>query len=80
MKKEVKMFTVKCDCCEENYEGEEFAAWTDYDHARDNALDSQWIEKEAQDEHEDAMHFCPECFTINDDDIVTTKNGITFQN
>lgn len=75
-----QLYTVQCDCCKKNYEGEDFAFWHEFDDARQYALDEGWIEKEAESEHDDELHFCPDCFTIDDDDMVTTKNGIQFQN
>jgi len=78
----LQMFTVQCDCCKENYSDDHngWSCWSEFDSARQQALDKGWIEKAAESEHDDLMHFCPKCFTIDDEDIITTKSGIKFQN
>lgn len=76
------MFTVQCDCCGLNYmdDNSGFAFWHDSDDAWQYAADEGWIKNAVESEHDDYQHFCSDCFTINDDDIVTTKNGVTFEN
>lgn len=71
------MYTIQCDCCKENYSSSDFSAWHEYDDARQWAIDDGWVENEHRD---GADHYCPKCFSIDRDDMVTTSNGITFQN
>lgn len=77
-----QMFTVKCDCCDKKYSNDEYDVhvWHDFDDAWAWASDDGWIERGAESEEDDLMHFCPDCFAIDEDDMVTTNNGITFQN
>lgn len=62
MIKEVTMYTVICDNCGHDVNKDaEYSAWNDRDYAVECALESDWIEK-------DDKHYCPECFSYDDDD------------
>tara|TARA_R110002126_G_scaffold277398_1_gene423248 strand:+ start:149 stop:397 length:249 start_codon:yes stop_codon:yes gene_type:complete len=76
MEKEITMYTIECDLCKTQFvdEHEGFVAWADYDGARDNALDSEWTENVEQGKKD--KHYCPECYSINDnDEVVNKKTG-----
>lgn len=80
MKVEITMYTLKCDICGKHFEDEHngFCAWNDFQGAKDNATDSDWVENT---EIEDT-HYCPDCITFNDEDEVINKaNGeLLFKN
>ncbi len=55
------MFTVICDNCGVDVnKGQEYTCWNDEAYAEDIAIESGQTE-------EDEKHFCPNCFTYNDD-------------
>ncbi|MEK9157712.1 MAG: hypothetical protein AAB638_00835 [Patescibacteria group bacterium] len=63
MIKKVEMYTVVCDNCGKDVcEGEEYSAWNDSDYAREIATESGWHETD------DDKHYCPDCFTFDDND------------
>ena len=69
MIKEVTMFTVVCDNCgSDANEGEEYSCWNDKGYAIDTAMELDWIE-------EDDKHYCPKCFTYDDDDNLVILQG-----
>ena len=78
MKKEIKMYTVKCDLCNTHFTDEHtgFVGWTDYEGARENAMDSEWIENWQQGEEQ--KHYCPDCYTVNNEDEVVDKKTSAF--
>lgn len=62
MVKEVKMYTVICDCCGADVnEDEEFSCWSDAGSAKDVAMDSDWLT-------EGDKQYCPDCYSYDDDD------------
>lgn len=63
---EVKMYTVKCDNCGEEWETDEYSGWNDPDYAWDCASEDDWIE----DEKVKDKHYCKECYSYDDDDNV----------
>lgn len=67
---EVKMWTVQCDNCGENWEDKHsgFAAWNDSGYALECAKDSGWNEAETK-EFEN-QHYCPTCWILDEDDNV----------
>lgn len=66
MVKEVKMFTVICDNCGVDVnDGAEYSCWNDEGYAEEIAEASGWITIEDK-------HYCPECFTFDDDDNLVT--------
>lgn len=68
MIKEVTMYTVECDRCKKTSgEDSEYAGWGDKDYAVEEAMSDDWIE------HTDGKHYCPDCYTINDEDVITIK-------
>lgn len=74
MKIEMKMYTVECDLCKSKFVDEYrgVVGWTDYETARENALESDWLENHQQDE----KHYCPDCYVINDEDeVINEKTG-----
>lgn len=58
MFKEVTTWTVMCDCCEAEYEYEEFAAWTEKSSAIENADEWQSVGD---------LHLCDECWCWPED-------------
>jgi hypothetical protein len=68
MVKEVKMYTLICDGCGQDFcEGSEFAAWGEPDFVIDAAHEEDWIESEEKD-------YCPDCYTYDDQDKLIIKN------
>ena len=62
MLKEVKMYTVVCDNCGKDVNKDaEYSAWNDKNYAVEVAMESDWIK-------ENDKHYCPDCFTYDDDD------------
>lgn len=58
------MFTVICDNCGKDIGSEQdFSCWGDEDTAKENAIDSDWVEHEEK-------HYCPECHDFNSDDEI----------
>lgn len=73
MKREMKMYTVECDLCKSQFIDKHngFVGWTDYEGARETAMDSGWLENWQQGEEQ--KHYCPDCYMINDEDEVIDK-------
>lgn len=56
------MFTVVCDnCSADANENTEYSCWNDAGYAEDVATEADWIK-----EHD--KHYCPKCFTYDDND------------
>lgn len=62
----VEMFTVSCDNCGEDFK----AVYGDENITQETALESDWIKNRDN-------HFCPECWSYDDQDnlIIKNKNG-----
>ena len=71
-KVEMKMYTLKCDNCGELFSDDHsgICGWKDFEGAKENAIDSEWIE----DEKLIDVHYRPDCYYFNDDDVLTLKN------
>lgn len=64
MVKEVKMYTVICDNCgKDSNSGSEYSCWSEESHAKDVAMDSDWINHERKD-------LCPDCWHYDDEDNI----------
>lgn len=64
---EVEMYTVECDNCKTvSGADSEFSCWGDKAIALEDAIENNWIEHEGK-------HYCPNCYTIDDDDNITIK-------
>jgi len=64
MIKEVKMYTVICDNCGVDVcEGQEISAWGEEFWVKEIAENSDWHVGQF-------YHYCPDCFTYDDDDNV----------
>lgn len=62
MIKEVKMYTVICDNCGKDVNADaEYSAWSDTQFTEDMALEAGWHK-------EDDKHYCPDCFSFDDED------------
>ena len=62
MIKESTIYTVICDNCKTDVnEGEEYSAWNDAGYAEDIASYANWVKV-------DEYHYCPKCYTYDDDD------------
>ena len=72
MKVKVEVYKMVCDCCGETFhDGNDFTCYTDDPDGsliRSEALDNGW--REFGDKH-----YCPDCYTIDDDDNCVTKDG-----
>jgi len=70
MIKEVKMYTVICDCCGVDVnDNMEYSCYSEANHAQYCAMDSDWIHPEEN------KHYCPDCFTYDDDDKLIISNS-----
>ena len=70
MLKEVKMYTVVCDNCGKDVNKDaEYSAWNDKNYAVEVAMESDWIK-------ENDKHYCPDCFTYDDDDNLLIKSTL----
>ena len=68
MLKEVKMYTVVCDNCAKDVNKDaEYSAWNDKRYAEEVAMEADWIK-------ENDKHYCPDCFTHDDDDNLLIKS------
>ena len=72
MIKLVTMYSLVCDRCgkvNENYDG--IIAWLDERTAKEQAIESEWVEIGDK-------HYCPDCYEFDDelDEYVTKKNEI----
>lgn len=56
-------FAVKCDCCGDLYEGEDYSYWPTAGDVESYAQDGDWITHEGG-------HVCPDCYEIGDDDEI----------
>ena len=70
MLKEVKMYIVVCDNCGKDVNKDaEYSAWNDKNYAVEVAMESDWIK-------ENDKHYCPDCFTYDDDDNLLIKSTL----
>lgn len=68
MIQEVKMFTVVCDSCGKDVcQNAEYSAWNEKRYAEDVAMESDWLK-------DNDKHYCPDCFTYNDEDNLVVKS------
>ncbi len=64
MIKEVTMYTVICDNCGADVnKDQEYSCWGDRGYARDFAVDADWVEV-------DDKHYCDQCFSYDDGNLV----------
>ena len=56
-------YAVKCDCCGDLYEGEDYSYWPTAGDVESYAQDGDWITHEGG-------HVCPDCYEIGDDDEI----------
>lgn len=75
MKVKVESYKIVCDCCGETFhDGNDFVCFSDDPDGgliRDEALTANWREI-------DGKHYCPDCYSIDDDDNIVTKDGHKF--
>lgn len=65
---EPKMYGLKCDNCGIDHEsGAGFAAMSDNNYMRDDALDAGWYNQGDND-------YCPKCHEFNDEDELIIKS------
>lgn len=62
------MYTVVCDNCGKSAdEGNEYVAWSNSDHDRITASESDWVTHEGKD-------YCPNCVQYDDDNNLVFSN------
>jgi len=62
----VDMFTIVCDNCKTDIGSiQEYSCWADEYAAKDNAMESEWI-------NVGSKHYCPDCVWY-DDDVMNLK-------
>ena len=75
MKVKVESYNIVCDCCGESFhDGNDFVCFSDDPDGgliRDEALTANWLEIGDK-------HYCPDCYSIDDDDNIVTKDGHKF--
>lgn len=63
----VEMYTIVCDNCGVDIASmQDYSCWHDSDYAEQNADESDWIK-------EGDKHYCPDCFSYDDDDNIIIK-------
>ena len=60
MIKPVTMYSVVCDRCGKAFEADGIIAWTDICSAREQAMESEWVEIGDN-------HYCPDCYDFDDE-------------
>ena len=71
MIKPVTMYSVVCDRCGKTFgEDDGIIAWTDICSAREQAMESEWVEI-------GDSHYCPDCYEYDDElnEYVPKKKG-----
>lgn len=66
------LYTVECDRCKGLLDDGEFLYWVGADMAVEMAKDSEWIIKGKK-------HYCPKCYTLNEEDEEEIKSPIPEQ-
>jgi len=68
MIEKVEMYTVVCDNCGEDAgaDSDDGSCWSDKAVAEEIALESEWIK-------EGEKHYCPDCWSRDDDDNLVLK-------
>lgn len=67
MVKEVKMFTVICDSCGKDVcDGTDYSGWNDEQYIEEVAKEANWIKLED-------IHYCDNCYELDDDDNIILK-------
>lgn len=67
---EVEMYSIQCDSCKRvGVEDSDYAGWNDKTTVWEEADNSEWIKI-------DDKHYCPNCYTIDDDDNITIKEKV----
>lgn len=74
MRVPVNTYKVVCDGCGQTFENEEgWACYTDSPSGiEEDAIDSDWLLTE------DGHHYCPDCYTVNDNDEYECKDGLKY--
>jgi hypothetical protein len=63
----VQMFTVVCDNCKKSAdENTMYSCWNDINTAQDIAMEAYYIK-------EGDNHYCPDCYSYDDNDILILK-------
>ena len=75
MIREVKMFAVFCDNCGKQCTDDDagFCAWTDTVGAEESASESGWLIDESLDGVKYPKHYCPDCYSYDNDDNLVLK-------
>ena len=70
MIKEVKSYFLRCDNCDKTYieSRNNYCIWLDASTAIEDAMNEDWIEHGGK-------HYCPNCYTIDDNDNITIKES-----
>lgn len=64
---EATFYAVQCDNCKsisEGYDG--MAYWSESSYSEENAMEGEWHKEEDK-------HYCPDCFSFNDEDELVIK-------
>lgn len=68
MIKELVLYTVVCDNCGDDINKDaDYCAWNDKQFTQEMADEAGWIK-------EDDKHYCPDCFSYDDDDNLVIKD------
>lgn len=67
MIKEIKVYTIICDKCGANSSDDgEYCGWNEESYVLDCAIEDDWVEYNNE-------HYCPNCYTRDDDDNLIIK-------
>jgi len=67
MIKSIEMFTIVCDNCKKDLcSGHEYSAWGHAGYVEEMADEDNWHK-------EDDKHYCPDCYSWDDDDNLVLK-------
>lgn len=65
--KKVEMFTVICDNCKKSADdGSDYSCWNDENYAKEVSMEAQYID-------ENGNHYCPNCYSYDEDDKLILK-------
>lgn len=62
-----EFYNIKCDCCGQLLDNENY--WDEIEGVKSILYDCNWKATE------DGKHYCPDCYNIDNEDRIVTKDG-----